>query len=100
MKTILFTVLAVVASSGISISADVMELPTTKNSVTFPHKRHQLKLEDCTKCHDSPKGGKIVNLGKEWAHKHCRECHRDMKKGPQACKDCHKRIDPSLKKQP
>lgn len=99
MKKILFTIFAVVAFSGIAISADIMELPTTKNSVTFPHKRHQLKLEDCTKCHKSSKGGKIADLGKEWAHKHCRECHNEMKKGPHACMDCHKRIDRSLKKQ-
>jgi hypothetical protein len=46
-----------------------------------------------------PKGGKIADLGKEWAHKHCRECHSDMKKCPNACRDCHKRIDPSRKKQ-
>lgn len=92
MKTSLFTAVAVVISSSIVFAADVMELPTTKNSVTFPHKRHQLKLTDCTKCHESSKGGKIVNLGKEWAHKHCRECHNELKKGPQACRDCHKKI--------
>ncbi|OGU13287.1 MAG: cytochrome C [Geobacteraceae bacterium GWC2_53_11] len=92
MRTILFTAVAIVISSSIVFAADVMELPTTKNSVTFPHKRHQLKLADCTKCHESSKGGKIANLGKEWAHKHCRECHHELKKGPQACRDCHKKI--------
>jgi hypothetical protein len=91
-KAILFTAVAVGISSSIVFAADVMELPTTKNSVTFPHKRHQLKLADCTKCHESSKGGKIANLGKEWAHKHCRECHNELKKGPQACRDCHKKI--------
>lgn len=98
MKIILVTALAIAISSGTALSADVMELPTAKNSVTFPHKRHQLKLEDCTKCHESPKGGKIADLGKEWAHKHCRECHNELKKGPQACRDCHKKISNNSKK--
>lgn len=98
MKTTILTVLAVIAFSGIAISKDVMELPTAKNSVTFPHKIHQLKLEDCTKCHESPKGGKIADLGKEWSHKQCRGCHSEIKKGPQACRDCHKRITAKPKK--
>lgn len=82
----------ILACDGAALAADVMELPTTRNSISFPHKNHQLTLKDCTKCHEKAEGGKIADLGKEWAHKHCRDCHNELMKGPQACRDCHKRI--------
>jgi hypothetical protein len=47
-------------------------------------------MTDCKKCHE--KGpGKIEGFGKELAHgKACKDCHKEMKKGPTGCKECHK----------
>lgn len=74
----------------VAASTDVMTLPASRGNVTFAHKKHQELLKDCTKCHD--KGpGKIEGFGKDWAHSRCKGCHSDMKQGPTACNDCHKR---------
>jgi hypothetical protein len=59
--------------------------------VTFNHKQHQERLKDCTKCHATATGGKIEGFGKDVAHKTCKGCHTEMKKGPTSCKDCHKK---------
>ncbi|MDD2899458.1 MAG: cytochrome c3 family protein [Desulfuromonadaceae bacterium] len=79
--------------AGTALAADVIELPASMGKVTFPHKKHQEMLKDCKKCHE--KGpGKIKELGKDWAHKTCKGCHTEGfngKKGPTACKDCHKK---------
>lgn len=80
--------LLVVAFAGTAFAADVIEL---KRNVKFNHKAHQEMLKDCTKCHAAAAGGKIEGFGKDLAHgKGCKGCHTDMKKGPTACKECHK----------
>lgn len=84
MKTIV-TLFAVVAFAGTAFGADVIEL---KKGVKFNHKAHQ-GLAKCDKCHGA-KPGKIEGFGKEWAHKNCKGCHAEMKKGPTSCKECHK----------
>ena len=71
-------------------SNDFISLPASMGNVSFPHKKHQEQLKDCGKCHE--KGpGKITELGKDWAHKTCKGCHTEMKKGPTSCTDCHKK---------
>ncbi|MDU0460912.1 MAG: cytochrome c7 [Geobacteraceae bacterium] len=87
MKKTVIAMLALVAFAGTAFAADVIEL---KRGVKFPHKKHQEMLKDCKKCHE--KGpGKIAGFGKDWAHKTCKGCHTDMKKGPTSCNDCHKK---------
>jgi cytochrome c553 len=82
--------LAVTAFAAAAFAADVIELPASMGKVSFNHKKHQEELKDCKKCHE--KGpGKIAELGKEWAHKTCKGCHAEMKKGPTSCKECHKK---------
>ena len=82
--------LAITAFAGAAFAADVIELPASMGKVSFTHKKHQEALKDCKKCHE--KGpGKIAELGKDWAHKTCKGCHVEMKKGPTGCKDCHKK---------
>lgn len=84
--------LAVTAFAGAAFaSPEVIELPASMGKVTFNHKQHQERLKDCTKCHASATGGKIAELGKDWAHKTCKGCHAEMKKGPTSCKECHKK---------
>jgi hypothetical protein len=86
MKKIVIALFAVVAFASVASAADVMEL---KKGVTFHHKAHQELLKDCKKCHEKAPG-KIEGFGKDWAHKTCKGCHADMKKGPTSCKECHK----------
>jgi hypothetical protein len=86
MKNVFVALLAVVAFAGTVCAADVMEF---KKGVKFNHKAHQEALKDCKKCHE--KGpGKIEGFGKDFAHKTCKGCHAEGKKGPTSCKECHK----------
>lgn len=83
----------VTAFAGAALAAGpvTIELPASMGKVTFPHKKHQeLVKNDCKKCHEKAPG-KIAGLNKEWAHKTCKGCHTEMKKGPTGCKDCHKK---------
>jgi flavoprotein len=82
--------LAVTAFAGAAFAADIIELPASMGKVTFNHKIHQDQLKDCKKCHTGAPG-KIAEKNKEWAHKTCKGCHTEMKKGPTSCKECHKK---------
>jgi hypothetical protein len=86
MKTMIVAVLAVTVFAGSAIAADVLEF---KKGVSFKHKAHVESLKDCKKCHEKAEGGKIEGFGKDVAHKKCKECHSEMKKGPTSCKGCH-----------
>lgn len=87
MKRMIVAMIAVVAFAGTVCAADVIEM---KKGVKFNHKAHQEKVGDCKKCH-SKGPGKIEGFGKDAAHKDaCKGCHAEMKKGPTACKECHK----------
>ncbi|GAC1467844.1 MAG: cytochrome c3 family protein [Desulfuromonadaceae bacterium] len=84
--------LAVTAFAGTAFAAaDVIEMPASMGKITFNHKKHQEQLKDCTKCHATATGGKIEGFGKDVAHKTCKGCHAEMKKGPTGCKECHKK---------
>jgi len=78
--------LFLVAFAGTAFGADVIEM---KKGVSFNHKAHQAAVGDCKKCHEGAPG-KIAGFGKDYAHKNCKGCHTDMKKGPTSCKECHK----------
>lgn len=90
MKKTVIVLLSIIFSAGTVIAADVIELPASTGKVSFPHKKHQQMLKDCKKCHEKAPG-KIAELGKEWAHKTCKGCHTELKKGPTTCKECHKK---------
>lgn len=88
MKRTVIALLVSAAFAGTAMAApDVIEM---KRGVRFDHKAHQTLVGDCTKCHATAEGGKIEGFDKNWAHKNCKGCHADMKKGPTACKECHK----------
>ena len=87
MKKTIIALFTLAAFAGTAFAADVIEL---KKGVTFKHKAHQEALKDCTKCHSTAAGGKIEGFGKDFAHKTCKGCHTDGKKGPTSCKECHK----------
>ena len=86
MKKLILALLAGTVFAGSAYAADVMEM---KRGVSFKHKAHADALKNCTKCHEKAAGGKIAGFGKDSAHKTCKECHTEMKKGPTNCKGCH-----------
>lgn len=88
MKKVMIALFAVVAFAGSAFAvSDSIEM---KKNVKFPHAAHVTAVGDCKKCHTA-EPGKIEGFGKDWAHKNCKGCHADMKKGPAtSCSGCHK----------
>ncbi len=90
MKRIISAVALTLFAASMAMAADTITLPAKNGNVAFPHKQHQEALKDCKKCHE--KGpGKIEGFGKDWAHKSCKGCHEELKKGPTKCGECHKK---------
>ena len=87
--------LLVVAFAGTAFAAppETVVMKNNKGDVTFPHKKHEAAgvLKDCKACHTEATGGKIAKMGMKTGHDKCKTCHGDMKKGPTACGDCHKK---------
>ncbi len=91
MKKLLAAALMVVfaASAAIAAAPDTMVLKAKNGDVNFNHKQHGAL--GCKKCHATEQGGKIEGFGKDLAHKQCKGCHQEMKKGPTKCGECHKK---------
>lgn len=87
MKRTVIALFALAIFAGSAFAADVIEM---KKNVKFDHKAHTAAVAECTKCHATATGGRIEGFGKDWAHKNCKGCHADLKKGPTTCKGCHK----------
>ena len=83
-------VLIFTTSTVAAQSKDIIELPAEMGKINFNHKKHQEMLKDCNICHANGTG-KISELGMEWGHRTCRQCHIDMKTGLINCTDCHKK---------
>lgn len=95
MKTVHPTIVAAVIAVSFSsvvfaAGPETIELPASMGNVTFQHKLHQERLNDCAVCHGKAPG-KIAELGKEWAHATCKGCHAANNKGPTSCTGCHKK---------
>ena len=91
MKRIIAAAALTLFTAGLAMAADTMTFPAKNGTVTFNHKMHQEMLKDCKKCHATDAGGKIEGFGKDIAHKTCKGCHEEMKKGPTKCGECHKK---------
>ena len=56
-------------------------------------KAKDTKVVKCTTCHLDPKGDvpsmREMSLTKNPFHGRCIACHKERKKGPTVCKDCH-----------
>lgn len=89
MKKILACGLMVVFSVSAAVAADTVVMKAKNGDVTFNHKAHGAAVE-CKVCHGEGTPGKLT-LGKDKAHKLCKDCHAEKKKGPTGCKDCHKK---------
>ncbi|MEI6205279.1 MAG: cytochrome c3 family protein [Desulfuromonadales bacterium] len=89
MNKAFLVLIALSSFSGAACAADMLGFASPKQGkVSFPHKVHQVLVKDCRKCHEKAPG-KIEGFGREWAHKVCKGCHVEGKKGPTGCKDCH-----------
>ncbi len=94
MKRIIAAAALTLFAASLAMAAagpETITLPAKMGNVTFPHAKHQEMLKDCKKCHATDAGGKIEGFGKDIAHKNCKGCHEESKKGPTSCKDCHKK---------
>ena len=72
-----------------------------KPAVAFDHTKHADSI-DCMKCHHAAASKEEIKScfechGKDAAaatvkdafHKSCKDCHKEMAKGPTKCKECH-----------
>ena len=72
-----------------------------KPGVTFDHAKHAESI-DCMKCHHSAASKEEIKSCfachgadeaapsvKDAFHKSCKDCHKEMGKGPTKCKECH-----------
>lgn len=98
--------------ASVTIKAAAKKQP----AVTFNHEKHATLVKTCDTCHHTNKGvtkataktikkcsschldakGKVpsmrdASLAKNPFHALCIKCHTEQKKGPAACKDCHKK---------
>lgn len=108
MKKLLSSILVISVMVIFSsfVSAEMKETYELKGGamgkVTFNHKAHQDMLKDCKICHHKDEAGKEQACytchtkdskvkPKDAFHNNCQKCHKEMKKGPTGCKDCHKK---------
>ncbi|WP_306532978.1 cytochrome c7 [Geobacter sp.] len=92
MKSIIAAAaLTLFCAAGALAHDKVVVLEAKNGNVTFEHAKHKGVKGDCKACHESEAGGKIAGMGKDWAHKTCIGCHKEMAKGPQKCGECHKK---------
>lgn len=87
MKKLVFIAMVLAfVSVNVAFAADVVTYENKKGSITFDHKMHQDKLDDCSKCHEGEPAK--IEVDKDYGHKTCKSCHKDMG-GPTKCNDCH-----------
>jgi DnaJ-class molecular chaperone len=94
MKRILFAALAVLFAVTVQAAATAPAEPKILKSekqgdVTFKHDTH--KAVACEKCHGAGEPKAIGKMEKEKAHALCSACHKEGKKGPTKCTECHKK---------
>ena len=85
----------IVAGEKVQEVAEVMSakekivIDNKKGKVTLPHRVHG-KSFGCAACHGNKEPG-AMELGKEKAHKLCKDCHKKKGKGPTKCSGCHEK---------
>jgi len=92
MKKVLSAMIMVVFAASFALAADAPDTVTlnAKNgNVAFNHKAHSA-AGDCKSCHGEGTPAKLT-LGKEAAHKLCKDCHQAKGAGPTKCGECHKK---------
>lgn len=93
MKKLLAAALMIAFAATAALAAappDSVTLKAKNGNVTFDHKKHSADPASCKGCHGEGTPAKLT-LGKEAAHKLCKDCHTAKKKGPTKCGECHKK---------
>ncbi|MCK5913925.1 MAG: cytochrome c3 family protein [Desulfuromusa sp.] len=94
--TILVSSIATVVIAVATGPAEIKYEPKM-GTVTFNHSDHQ-QLTDCATCHHTGEYAQCKSCHgvdqsapkvKNAYHKQCKDCHKEMKKGPTKCKECH-----------
>jgi hypothetical protein len=67
----------------------------TQKDLTKAH-TNTVDVKKCSTCHLDPKSASIpsmreMSMTKNPYHIRCISCHKEQKKGPTVCKDCHKK---------
>jgi len=92
MKRFMFAVLAVLFAVSVNAANAPTEpkvLPSKQGNVTFKHDIH--KPVACDKCHGAGEPKALGKMEKDKAHALCQTCHKEGKKGPTKCAECHKK---------
>ena len=94
--TILVSSIATVVIAVATGPAEIKYEPKM-GTVTFNHSDHQ-QLTDCATCHHTGEYAQCKSChgvdqsapkAKNAYRKQCKDCHKEMKKGPTKCKECH-----------
>lgn len=91
MKKLIVALMLVAFAATAVLAADVVTYECKKGNVTFNHKAHEAYAGGCNNaaCHGDAAPAKIA-VDKDTAHKAlCKNCHKEMGKGPTGCNDCH-----------
>jgi hypothetical protein len=67
---------------------DSVTLDASYGAVTFSHSGHLSRRTRCVACHGQGAVTK-VDFTPKVAHQRCKGCHREEKRGPLGCRDCH-----------
>lgn len=112
LSALIATLMAVVFSVAVAMAGApdtivIKEVQKIKPAVTFPHKAHADRINNCQECHHKDAAGKeqacfqCHKAKKEGdtpefkvaMHNKCKECHKKdaAKKAPTKCDGCHKK---------
>jgi DnaJ-class molecular chaperone len=92
MKRLMLAVAAVLFAASVHAANAPTEpkvLVAKQGNVTFKHDTH--KPVACEKCHGAGEPKAIGKMEKDKAHAMCQTCHKEGKKGPTKCAECHKK---------
>jgi len=103
LKIIFLFFPAILFAAGIPDVCNLRELSNFFHPVHFPHSKHFTVKESCRACHhrfpEEPakscyachkKDTKTMLGAMNAYHKRCITCHKESKKAPRNCMDCHK----------
>ena len=93
MKRFMFAVIAVLFA--VTVNAAPPPRPSPRSSrpsrATSPSSTTTHKDVACAKCHGEGEPKAIGKMEKDKAHALCQTCHKENKKGPTKCAECHKK---------
>lgn len=64
-------------------------------TVTVDHRAHVARRAPCRTCHGDGPVAKVTFPSPRVAHERCVSCHREVRAGPVACRECHVKGEPA-----